>query len=101
MVTFDGSLQLDSKNGASPQLDVIDTIGTARLNGRLACLTRLKTFKSIAILSTCVAFLGQPDIILDSYHREILSDEELGLGNSVHVNAYRMASLVHKLSVSD
>ena len=51
--------------------------------------------QSIAILSTCVAFFSaSQDIVLDAYRREILSDEELGLGNSVHVNAYRMASLV-------
>jgi PAT family beta-lactamase induction signal transducer AmpG len=34
------------------------------------------------------------DIVLDAYRREILSDTELGLGNSVHVNAYRIAGLV-------
>jgi MFS transporter, PAT family, beta-lactamase induction signal transducer AmpG len=34
------------------------------------------------------------DIALDAYRRELLSDAELGLGNSVHVNAYRVASLV-------
>lgn len=51
--------------------------------------------QNIAILSTCVAFFSaSQDIVLDAYRREILSDEELGLGNSVHVNAYRMASLV-------
>jgi len=34
------------------------------------------------------------DIVLDAYRRELLRDEELGLGNSVHVNAYRIAGLV-------
>ena len=34
------------------------------------------------------------DIALDAFRREVLSDEELGLGNSVHVNAYRIAGLV-------
>jgi len=32
--------------------------------------------------------------VLDAFRREILSDAELGLGNSVHVNAYRIAGLV-------
>ncbi|MDR2000145.1 MAG: AmpG family muropeptide MFS transporter [Zoogloeaceae bacterium] len=34
------------------------------------------------------------DIALDAYRRELLPDRELGLGNSVHVNAYRIAGLV-------
>ena len=32
--------------------------------------------------------------MLDAYRRELLSDNELGLGNAVHVNAYRIAGLV-------
>jgi PAT family beta-lactamase induction signal transducer AmpG len=34
------------------------------------------------------------DIVLDAYRRELLPDRELGLGNSVHVQAYRVSSLV-------
>ncbi|HBO37039.1 MAG TPA: AmpG family muropeptide MFS transporter, partial [Pasteurellaceae bacterium] len=34
-------------------------------------------------------FSASQDIVLDAYRREILSDNELGLGNSIHVNAYR------------
>jgi len=34
------------------------------------------------------------DIVLDAYRREILREEELGLGNAVYVNAYRIAGLV-------
>lgn len=34
------------------------------------------------------------DIALDAFRREILPDEELGLGNAIHVNAYRIAGLV-------
>ena len=34
------------------------------------------------------------DIVLDAYRRQILPDNELGLGNSIHVNAYRIAGLV-------
>lgn len=34
------------------------------------------------------------DIALDAFRREVLTDAELGLGNSVHVNAYRIAGLV-------
>ncbi|HNO73949.1 MAG TPA: MFS transporter, partial [Accumulibacter sp.] len=46
-------------------------------------------------LSVMLAFLSATqDVALDAFRREILSDQELGLGNSVHVNAYRIAGLV-------
>lgn len=34
------------------------------------------------------------DIVIDAYRREILPDNELGLGSSLFVNAYRIAGLV-------
>jgi PAT family beta-lactamase induction signal transducer AmpG len=50
---------------------------------------------SIVALTAAVAFLSATqDIALDAYRREILPDAELGLGTSIHVNAYRVASLV-------
>jgi MFS transporter, PAT family, beta-lactamase induction signal transducer AmpG len=50
---------------------------------------------AVALLATLVAlFSASQDIVIDAYRREILSDEELGLGNSIHVNAYRIAGLV-------
>ncbi len=50
---------------------------------------------SIAVISTLVAFFSaSQDIVVDAFRREILSDEELGLGNSIHVNAYRVSGLV-------
>lgn len=50
---------------------------------------------SIAVLALGVAFFSATqDIVLDAYRREILPDVELGLGNSIHVNAYRIAGLV-------
>jgi len=39
-------------------------------------------------------FSATQDIALDAYRRELLAESELGLGNSVHVNAYRVAGLV-------
>jgi ampG-related permease len=49
----------------------------------------------IISLSAVVAFFSaSQDIVLDAFRREILPDEELGLGNSIHVNAYRIAALV-------
>lgn len=34
------------------------------------------------------------DIAIDAFRRELLDDNELGLGNSLFVNAYRVASLI-------
>ena len=49
----------------------------------------------IAWFAVAVAFFSaSQDVVLDAYRREILPDEELGLGNSVHVQAYRISSLV-------
>jgi PAT family beta-lactamase induction signal transducer AmpG len=39
-------------------------------------------------------FSATQDIVIDGYRRELLPDSELGLGNSIHVNAYRISSLV-------
>ncbi len=50
---------------------------------------------TIALFCSLLAFLSATqDIVLDAYRRELLSDAELGLGNSVHVNAYRIAGLI-------
>ena len=49
----------------------------------------------IAALAVAVAFFSaSQDVALDAYRREILPDEELGLGNAIHVQAYRISSLV-------
>ena len=39
-------------------------------------------------------FSATQDIVIDGYRRELLPDHELGLGNSIHINAYRLSSLV-------
>lgn len=50
---------------------------------------------AIAYLATAVAlFSASQDIVLDAYRRELLPDQELGWGNSVHVQAYRISGLV-------
>ncbi len=49
----------------------------------------------IAYLAAGVAFFSaSQDIVLDAYRREILPDQELGMGNSIHVNAYRVSGLI-------
>lgn len=50
---------------------------------------------SIAWLCLIVAFFSaSQDIVLDAYRRELLLEYELGLGNAIHVNAYKIAGLV-------
>jgi MFS transporter, PAT family, beta-lactamase induction signal transducer AmpG len=50
---------------------------------------------TIAYLAAAVAFFAATqDIALDAYRRELLPDAEVELGNSIHVTAYRIASLV-------
>lgn len=50
---------------------------------------------SIAALALLVAFFSaSQDVVLDAYRRELLADNELGLGNAIHVNAYKIASLI-------
>ncbi len=45
----------------------------------------------------CVAlavFSASQDIVIDAFRRELLSDQQLGLGNTIHIQAYRIAGLV-------
>ena len=39
-------------------------------------------------------FSASQDITLDAYRRELLPDEELGLGNSMYVTGYRVSSFI-------
>ncbi len=50
---------------------------------------------AIAAVAALVAFFSaSQDIVTDAYRRELLADTEQGLGNAVHVNAYKVAGLV-------
>ncbi len=69
--------------------------------GVLACVWALGTLsparelQGVIAVTVALALLGATlDIALDAYRRELLHEEELGLGNAVHVNAYRIAGLV-------
>lgn len=49
----------------------------------------------VTLAAILVALLSATqDVAIDAYRRELLPDVELGLGNAVHVNAYRVAGLV-------
>lgn len=69
--------------------------------GLLICISIIGFFdpntdlQAIVILAVGISvFSATQDIALDAYRREILSDSELGLGNSIHVQAYRISGLV-------
>lgn len=63
--------------------------------GCLGMLDPLTQLPAIAALSALVAFLSSSqDIVLDAYRREILPDNEQGLGSAMHVNAYKAAGMV-------
>ncbi|MCL2074898.1 MAG: AmpG family muropeptide MFS transporter [Betaproteobacteria bacterium] len=65
------------------------------LIGTLGAFTPADDISTIMYLVVLLAFCAATqDIAIDAYRREILSDAELGLGNAVHVNAYRVAGLV-------
>ena len=51
---------------------------------------------SITLVAISVAvFSATQDIVIDAYRRELLkSDEELALGNAVHVQVYRLSGLI-------
>ena len=49
----------------------------------------------ISVVGITVSFLSASlDIAIDAYRRELLPDNELGLGNTIHVNAYKLAGLI-------
>ena len=49
----------------------------------------------ISALAVVVAFLSaSQDIAIDAFRRQLLLESEQGLGNVIHVNAYKIASLV-------
>lgn len=64
----------------------------------IACLGRFDPRTDAAtIAAICVVmvfFSATLDIVIDAFRREILPDAELGLGNAIHVNAYKLSSLI-------
>jgi PAT family beta-lactamase induction signal transducer AmpG len=56
----------------------------------------------VATLAVIIAVLSATqDVAIDAYRRELLPDEELGFGNSVHVQAYRNLQFDPRFTVSD
>jgi MFS transporter, PAT family, beta-lactamase induction signal transducer AmpG len=54
-----------------------------------------ESLEAVALIAGITAlFSASQDIVLDAHRRELLPDDELGIGNSFFVNAYRFSSLV-------
>ena len=54
-----------------------------------------KSIWTIAYLAAAIAFFSaSQDIVLDAYRRELLDESQLGTGNTLHIQAYRIAGLV-------
>ncbi|PYE26316.1 PAT family beta-lactamase induction signal transducer AmpG [Paraburkholderia silvatlantica] len=63
--------------------------------GTLGYVSPKDSIWTVAALTALVAFFGaSQDISIDAYRRELLTDTQQGLGNAVHVNAYKIAALV-------
>jgi PAT family beta-lactamase induction signal transducer AmpG len=49
----------------------------------------------VVVVATIVSFLSATqDIAIDAFRRELLAESELGIGNAIFVNAYKVAGLV-------
>ena len=74
---------------------LLTQIGLLVVIASLGMFSPQANLRIIVVLATLLAFLSATqDIAIDAYRRELLSDAELGLGNAVQVNAYRIAGLV-------
>lgn len=74
---------------------MISQIGIATSLLVLSMFDPKVNIQMIAICAVVVAFFSaSQDIVVDAYRREILPDEELGLGSSIYVFGYRIAMLV-------
>lgn len=51
-------------------------------------------FPILVMVFTVAFFSASQDIVIDAYRRELLDDDELGTGTSIHINAYRLAALI-------
>ncbi|QDK47321.1 AmpG family muropeptide MFS transporter [Bdellovibrio sp. ZAP7] len=61
----------------------------------LGTLNPLNNLSLMAIMAVLIAFFSATqDIAIDAYRREILSNQELGLGSSLNIYGYRIAMLV-------
>ncbi len=71
------------------QVVLLATIGALGL-----CEPTAALFPILALVFIISFFSASQDIVIDAYRRELLADDELGTGTSIHINAYRLSALV-------
>lgn len=71
------------------QVVLLATIGALGLFDPAASLVPI-----LALVFIISFFSASQDIVIDAYRRELLADDELGTGTSIHINAYRLSALV-------
>lgn len=73
----------------------ITQIGLFLVIGGLGMLDPKLELTLIAVFVGVIAFLSaSQDVVVDAYRREILAEDEQGLGAAIIVNAYKAASLI-------
>lgn len=73
----------------------VTQVGLLLSIGCLGHLDPSEDIRLIAFVAALIAFLSaSQDIVIDAFRREILPDNELGLGSVIHVNAYKVAGMV-------
>ena len=74
---------------------LLTQIGLILSIGFMGSIDPAANLSLVAFMATVIAvFSASQDVAIDAYRRELLSDAELGFGNSVHVQAYRISSLI-------
>ena len=71
------------------QVVLLATIGALGL-----CEPGVSLVPILLLVFTISFFSASQDIVIDAYRRELLADDELGTGTSIHINAYRLSALV-------
>ena len=86
--------------GSPPRLDAGDADLPDRVDGRwwVGGSRRTSCRRSSWLAAIVAFFSATQDIVLDAYRRELLPDLELGLGNAVHIQTYRIAGLDSRLA---
>jgi PAT family beta-lactamase induction signal transducer AmpG len=74
---------------------LLTQLGLIAVIAALGVFTPKEGLSAIVALSIGLSLLSATqDVVLDAYRRELLPDEELGLGNAFFVNAYKVSALV-------
>jgi len=63
--------------------------------GYLGAYQPAVSLQNIAIFMFAISlFSATQDVVLDAYRREMLADDELGIGNSFFINSYRLSGFI-------